>query len=524
MNSDGEPRRGSSDSRRSNSDSRRHYSQESQQEEVEEIANTPRVGGLEDMYRVVMQLLQQQSITQQQQNATQAALQEQKNTTQAALLQLINRGQPQPTLPSTSGDYQDAAQVQSGPRLRPSDIGFFDPDVVDEKGQGVIAEGKSSTTIYKCVLAFTQRLEDMAESHSEKAVKENWIACLKGQALLWHSRHLTQAERQRLREASLDTICKRLVERFRESQSAVLDRIKKAKFTLQKYHSGESLTIFVNNLLQDARAYFNEEIAQIRTVHQAFDSQIQLVIPPPTDGMTVDQFLVQLRDRESTISALARDKFKTVMNQRFRDSRNAANDRHNRRQQNNNYRNSPRPQGQQLGQYQGQRYHQGQRGQYQGGGDNRNYHDGYQNRLQDRYQRPLGQNDARNRPRPDADRAVVPFGDMSRRDTARQSAGQYVYNANTSSRDQENWEDDYDQYDECGNQDVVDQAQMAQEGFPYPEVEWDAEYIEGWRGLPADENVGEKVQRVGVDVMDSSFGSSPSFIGHSPGGGGIEGG
>ncbi|KAG6027045.1 hypothetical protein E4U19_002197, partial [Claviceps sp. Clav32 group G5] len=105
-----------------------------------------------------------------------------------------------------------------------------------------------------------------------------------------------------------------LVTHFRESQSAVLDRIKKAKFTLQNYHSEESLTIFVNNLLQDARAYFNEEIAQIRTVHQAFDSRIQLVIPPPTDGMTVDQFLVQVRDRESTIRALARDEFKTAMN------------------------------------------------------------------------------------------------------------------------------------------------------------------------------------------------------------------
>ncbi|KAG6077603.1 hypothetical protein E4U33_001218 [Claviceps sp. LM78 group G4] len=290
-----EPQRGSSSS-------------EFQHEGVEEIPNTPRTGGRtggqNDMYQVVMQLLQQQK-----------AIQEQQNTTQAAMLQalqLITRGQPtQPAILPTAAAHQDAP-VQSAPRLRPSDIGLFDPDVADEKGQGVIAEAKSSTTVYKCVLAFTQRLEDMAESHSEKAVKDNWIACLRGRALLWHSRHLRPAERQRLREASLETICKCLVEHFRESQSAVLDRIKKAKFTLQKYHNGESLTIFVNNLLQDARAYFNEEIAQIRTVHQAFDSQIQLVIPPPTDDMTVDQFLVQLRDRESTIRALARDKMITT--------------------------------------------------------------------------------------------------------------------------------------------------------------------------------------------------------------------
>ncbi|KAG6291850.1 hypothetical protein E4U46_000739 [Claviceps purpurea] len=486
MNSGREPGRDSSNSRRGNS-------RESQHEDGDEVANTPRVQGLNEMYQVMMQLLQQQSITQQQHSETQAALREQQNTTQAALLHLMNRGQStQQTLPLV---YQGGATVQSAPRLRPSDIGFFNPDVTDEKGQGVITEGNSSTTVYKCVLAFTQRLEDMAESHSEKAVKENWIACLKGQALLWHSRHLRQAERQMLREASLATICKRLVEHFRESQSAVLDRIKKARFTLQKYHNGESLTIFVNNLLQDARAYFNEEIAQIRTVHQAFDAQIQLMIPPPTDDTTVEQFLVQLKDREPTIRALAKDKFKTEMNQQFRDSRNATNERYNnRRQQNDNYRDYPKPQGQ-RGQY------QGQRGQFQGGGDSRDHQNGYQNGFQNRYQRPQGQNDARNRPRPDADRAVVPFGDMSRRDTGRQSAGQYVYNANTSGREQEQWEDDceYDQYDECENQDIVDQAQMAQEEVPYPEVEWDAEYVEGWRGLPADENAGEKVQRVGVE-------------------------
>ncbi|KAG5915157.1 hypothetical protein E4U61_004954 [Claviceps capensis] len=188
MNSDG-------GSRRDSWNYPRNYSRESRHEEVEDVPNIPRVGGLNDMCRVVMQLLQQQSITQQQQNATQ----QQQNTTQAALLQLINRGQP--TLPHTSDDYQGAAQVQGDPQLRPSDIVFFfDPDVADEKGQGVVAEGKSSTTIYKCVLAFTQRLEDIAESHSEKAVKDIWIACLEGQTLLWQSRYLTQTEHQRLRE------------------------------------------------------------------------------------------------------------------------------------------------------------------------------------------------------------------------------------------------------------------------------------------------------------------------------------
>ncbi|KAG6278068.1 hypothetical protein E4U47_006199 [Claviceps purpurea] len=78
----------------------------------------------------------------------QLALREQQNTTQAALLQLINRGQStQPTIPL---DYQGATvQVLPVCDRQTMDIGFFDQDVTDEKGQGVIAEG-TSTTIYKC--------------------------------------------------------------------------------------------------------------------------------------------------------------------------------------------------------------------------------------------------------------------------------------------------------------------------------------------------------------------------------------
>ncbi|KAG6252500.1 hypothetical protein E4U23_008703 [Claviceps purpurea] len=80
--------------------------------------------------------------------AIQLALREQQNTTQAALLQLISRGQStQPTIPL---DYQGATvQVLPVCHRQTMDIGFFDQDVTDEKGQGVIAKG-TSTTIYKC--------------------------------------------------------------------------------------------------------------------------------------------------------------------------------------------------------------------------------------------------------------------------------------------------------------------------------------------------------------------------------------
>ncbi|KAG5956188.1 hypothetical protein E4U58_006718, partial [Claviceps cyperi] len=65
---------------------------------------------------------------------------------------------------------RDPEQVNVEPvpvHAEPQLVNVIKPVPVNvEKGQGVIAEGKSTT---KCVLAFTQCLEDMTERHSENS-------------------------------------------------------------------------------------------------------------------------------------------------------------------------------------------------------------------------------------------------------------------------------------------------------------------------------------------------------------------
>lgn len=240
-------------------------------------------------------------------------MQLQAQTYQTLINLLANRESSASPLPSAAPAPTMVVQLQ----LRAADIGFFDPGVDDKKGQGIVANSKSTMTIYKYVLAFTQRLEDVVFSRSEQAVKEVWISYLKGQALNWHSRLLTKSKRELLREASLKIICNCLVERFQEPQSTALERIKSAKYTLQKHYNGEDLIIFVHNLLRDARACYQDETTQLHTVHQALDPHIQTIIPPPTANMTIDQFLMQIKERETTITALAKEKYKLSANQYF---------------------------------------------------------------------------------------------------------------------------------------------------------------------------------------------------------------
>ncbi|KAG5933237.1 hypothetical protein E4U60_004603 [Claviceps pazoutovae] len=334
-----------------------------------------------DMYKMLMQLMQQQLAT------------------QAALTELLRRNRVS-TPRFASDNSADTVKLQTDRPLRAPDI--------------------------------------------ERAAKEVWIFCLRGQALYWHSQLITQSKRGMLREASLKTICQCLVEQFQLPLSMALDRIKYAKFTLQDYHRGENITAFSTDLLEAARMVYQDVVTQLRVVNLAFDGQIQAVIPPPTAGMTIDKFFMQLTDREATIKALAKEKYEQTVNQRSWESAgNFSQDRNNRRFTTDSW-------------YQNPPSFQGQRRQHQYG---RNihydlYYNGYPIGFQNRYHTPQGQVH-----RPSINRAV-PIVNTLRQDTGYRPAVQPFYDADASDWDQGILEygglQEYGRYED---QDLFDHAQ-----------------------------------------------------------------
>ncbi|KAG6049456.1 hypothetical protein E4U39_006059 [Claviceps sp. Clav50 group G5] len=407
-----------------------------------------------DMYKMLMQLMQQQLAT------------------QAALTELLHRTRVS-TPRSASDNSAGTVKPQNDLPLRASDIGFFDPGVTTKKCQSLV-DAESLITTYKCVLAFTQRLEHAAHSRSERAVKEVWIFCLRGQALYWHSQLITQSKRDMLREASLKTICQCLVKQFQLPPSMALDRIKSAKFTLQDCHRGENITAFSTDLLEAAMVVFQDVVTQLRVVHLAFDGQIQAVIPPPTTGMTIDKFFMQLRDREATIKALAQEKYEQAVNQRFWESAgDFSQDRNNRRFPTDRW-------------YQNPPSFQGQRRRHQ---DGRNinydrYYNGYPIGFQNRYHTPQGQAH-----RPSINRAV-PIVNTLRQDTGYRPAVQPFYDADASDWDQDNLEyGGPQQYGRYEDQDLFDHAQEVRDDIRtlYSEEESEIPYSEVGSEVPYSE-------------------------------------
>ncbi|KAG5918967.1 hypothetical protein E4U61_001285 [Claviceps capensis] len=201
-----------------------------------------------------------------------------------------------------------------------------------------------------------------------------------------------------------------------------LDRIKSTKFTLQDYHRGDNTTAFCTDLLEAARIVYQYVVTQLRVVHLAFDGQIQAVILPPTAGMTIDNFFMQLRDREATIKALAKGKYEQTVNQRFWESAGTfLQDRNNRRFPTDSwYQNPPSFQGQGRQHQYGISIHYDQ------------YYNGYPIRFQNRYHTPEGQVH-----RPSINRAV-PIVNTLRQDTGYRPAVQPFYDADASDWDQGN--------------------------------------------------------------------------------------
>ncbi|KAG4281052.1 hypothetical protein FPRO04_13459 [Fusarium proliferatum] len=75
------------------------------------------------------------------------------------------------------------ATTKSLPRQamrRPQEVGFYDPD------RPVMIANRKATT-YFCIYALTDRLRHSVDLKGIDAVKEVWIQCLQGQAMIWLS-------------------------------------------------------------------------------------------------------------------------------------------------------------------------------------------------------------------------------------------------------------------------------------------------------------------------------------------------
>ena len=118
-----------------------------------------------------------------------------------------------PRLLSDASDDEDplALVASATPKLRPEDVGFFDPDYQekDKKTVNHLAPAPvvsaDKHVFYRDVYAFTDRLLDLAKQHGNEAIENVITACFRGTALMWYSMEVDDSLRNLFRDAKLDT-------------------------------------------------------------------------------------------------------------------------------------------------------------------------------------------------------------------------------------------------------------------------------------------------------------------------------
>ena len=184
-------------------------------------------------------------------------------------------------------------------QFRPDEIGYFDPHLSSEFGEGdMVQVGKD--TMYRNVHLFISRAKSIAQSKEPEGpnlVRRSLEQCLRGAALMWHTHELSELEQDALR--GLGTGLERweamLLKRFKELRSVALQRLMGEKYTTNDAKHRKEPTAYVQSVLSHARASgIDNVLNQLDMAWTNLDAEVQRDIPEPTERTTVTEFQSQL--------------------------------------------------------------------------------------------------------------------------------------------------------------------------------------------------------------------------------------
>ena len=119
------------------------------------------------------------------------------------------------SLTHTSSQTGPTLAVEAQAPIKPSDIGYFYPNMPWDWGDSDVVE-KEGKIYYRNVYAFTNRVHVAAQTRDAKKLKAMLDTCFHGEADLWWTNQLDNILRTGyIRTAGVDEYCKALENRFR---------------------------------------------------------------------------------------------------------------------------------------------------------------------------------------------------------------------------------------------------------------------------------------------------------------------
>ena len=191
---------------------------------------------------------------------------------------------------------------EGGAKLKADDIGYFDPAA--EGDSEIVNNGKH--VMYRDVFAFVDRIELCVALYSEDQVSKVIHACLRGDALKWHSNEMSLTEKKFYRICSTDEWTKGLITRFKMRKVKALELMRETRYTWSTVRKGETPRQFANRLLYVIKsAGMTDTHDQLIQIYEAIDPELRVNLAEPQEGVGLDQFLTTIDSKYDSWISLA---------------------------------------------------------------------------------------------------------------------------------------------------------------------------------------------------------------------------
>ena len=170
-------------------------------------------------------------------------------------------------------------------KLKAEEIGYFDPTAEGERD--IVTSGKH--VIYKNVYEFKDRINTYKLHYSDEEVKNLIPACLRGDALKWHSNEIHEDKKRFLaRTANCEEWTEELIKRFKLKTSISLARIHTTIYELNETKKGILARQHANKILSLTKSAEIESVKNRLTyIYISFAYEFKQNLRAPTNETTI---------------------------------------------------------------------------------------------------------------------------------------------------------------------------------------------------------------------------------------------
>ena len=240
--------------------------------------------------------------------ATQAAIEATVNASMDRMFQRMNENIDRrfatvgngPGGNNQNNPNQDGNNGNNGQRFHANEIGFFDPYFDGKSAStGPPVDNSGKDHIFRDVHVFLNQARSVASIKGWELIRSNLPLCLRGQALIWYTSELTDAERRLYKYGNeLDEWSVALKNQFRQSPAKAMDIVTSETYSQEDGRRNREPREYAQTIIRAAQAAELPVYNQMLAIYNGLDIEFQRDLPVPKQTTSLNSFLTILDERK----------------------------------------------------------------------------------------------------------------------------------------------------------------------------------------------------------------------------------